>query len=241
LTDAQQQVAEMIDAAIDKLLNRSTFALIASEALGTAPFLAARMTTGIGKTEKAIQRIMAEAATGGAKIVYLVPTHRLGAELVDRVETEVRRQGVNVKVDIWRGRGRPDKPEDALCTQLGTIADARKARVDTADVCALCPDRDGCQYLAQFERTAQIWIAAHDMLWHPMPAPLKGANLVVIDEGFATRGLIGVSGKARLLTEAEIAAVPDGIGVALEADLHAKLMPLRRMLIAAMRDHPDEG
>jgi putative DNA primase/helicase len=241
LAAAQQQAAEMINAAINRLLNPSPFARIAAEALGRAPFMAARMTTGIGKTEMAIRRIVKEAATGSAKIVYLVPTHRLGAELVGRVDAEAQRQGVNVKVDIWRGRGRPDKPEDALCSQLDTIADAHKAKVDTADVCALCPDRDGCQYLAQFARTAQIWIATHDMLWHPMPAPLKGANLVVIDEGVATRGLTRISGKARLLTEAEIAAAPDGIGVALEADLRAKLMPLRQMLIAAMRDHPDGG
>ena len=105
------------------------------------------------------------------------------------------------------------------------IAAAHAAKVDTADVCKICPARSGCPYLAQFERTAQIWVAAHDLLWHEMPPPLKGADLVIIDEGFATRGLTGLSGRPRLITEAELAAVPAVDRVALEADLRAKLMP----------------
>ena len=77
------------------------------------------------------------------------------------------------------------------------IALAQAAKADTAEVCKICPARDGCPYLAQFKRTAQIWIAAHDLLWHEMPPPLKGADLVVIDEGFATRGLTGFAGQGQ--------------------------------------------
>src|SRR3954447_6448421 len=121
-----------------------------------APFKVLRLPTGIGKTEIAIRRAVREAATGSRKIIYLVPTHKLGAELVARIEAEARRQGVNVAVDVWRGRGRKDKPEDALCTHLPTIDAAQQAKIDPAEVCKLCPDRDGCRYLAQFGRTAQI-------------------------------------------------------------------------------------
>ena len=128
-----------------------------------------------------------------------------------------------------------------MCSEPEAIAAAQAAKIDTADVCQICPAREECPYLAQQERRAQIWVAAHDLLWHEMPRPLKGADLVVVDEGFATRGLIGFSGKPTLITEAELAAIPETDRVGTEADLRALLMPMRRKLIAALRDHPEGG
>jgi putative DNA primase/helicase len=240
VAEARQRAAELIGKAIDGLLDPDPHARHAAELEDTASFMVLRIATGIGKTRLAIWRAVMEAA-GGRMIVYLVPTHRLGAEIVERIEAEARRQGVAVTVEVWRGRGRLDKPDDALCTQLDMITETRKAKVDPAEVCALCPDREDCRYLAQFGRTAKIWVAAHDMLWHAAPAPLKGADLVIIDEGFATSGLIGFSGRAQLLTEAELGAVPAGIGASLEADLRELLLPHREQMIAVLRDHPDGG
>ena len=225
VTEARQRAEELIEAAIDDLLNPDPFARLAVETRDAAPFKVLRLQTGIGKTEIAIRRAVREAANG-AKILYLVPTHRLGSELVGRIEAEARRQGIMVSIDTWRGRGRPDKPDEALCSELEMIALAQAAKADTAEVCKICPSRDGCPYLAQFKRTAQIWIAAHDLLWHEMPPPLKGADLVVIDESFATRGLTGLAGRGRLITEAEV---------------EAELMPAQDMLIAVLRDHPAGG
>src|SRR4051812_5712990 len=103
------------------------------------------------------------------------------------------------------------------------------------------PSSSRSPYLGQYERSAQVWVAAHDMQWHEMPPPLEGADLAIIDEGFATRGLTGFSGRPRLITEAKIAAGPEADSVSREADLRAKLMPIRELLIAALRDHPEGG
>jgi putative DNA primase/helicase len=218
IEEVRPRAADMVDSVVADLL-------LWTRCDDDAPFKVVRVGTGIGKTGEAIRRALAAAARG-AKVIYLVPTHRLGAELVGRVKAEAQLQGVIASVDTWRGRGSPDKPEEALCAELDTIALAQAAKADTAALCKICPGRGDCAYLAQFERRAQIWIGAHDLLWHAMPPPLKGADLVVIDEGFATRGLTGLSDKPRLITEAE---------------LEVELMPARDMLIAALRDHPPGG
>src|SRR3954468_10498865 len=103
------------------------------------------------------------------------------------------------------------------------------------------PSSSRSPYLGQYERSAQVWVAAHDMQWHEIPPPLEGADLAIIDEGFATRGLTGFSGRPRLITEAEIAAGPEADSVSREADLRAKLMPYRELLLAALRGHPAGG
>ena len=96
-----------------------------------------------------------------------------------------------------------------MCSEPATIALAHAAKADTAEVCKLCPAAADCPYVAQQDRTATIWVAAHDVLWHAMPKPLKRADLLIIDEGFATRGLTGLTGRPTLVTEADLAAVPD--------------------------------
>jgi putative DNA primase/helicase len=251
VAEARKQAAKLIDDAIDELLDKpgkpatgldlDPFSQFASETLDddAAPFKVLRLPTGIGKTEIAIRRAV-RATAGGAKIIYLVPTHKLGAELVGRIGAEARGQGVTVIVDTWRGRNqdRPDKPGEKMCSEPEMIAAALAAKADTGEVCKICPAAAECPYLAQHVRSARIWVGAHDLLWHEMPPPLEGADLVIIDEGFATRGLIGFSGKPRFITEAELAAVPEVDRVSLEADLRELLMPLRRKLVTALRDHP---
>jgi len=58
-----------------------------------APFKVAKIGVGIGKTEVAITLIV-DAAAQGKRAVYLVPTHKLGSELLSRIEAEMRRRGV---------------------------------------------------------------------------------------------------------------------------------------------------
>ena len=258
---ARERCATAISSAIDELLGRQPPA-------PPAPFKVAMIAVGIGKTEAAVRRIVS-AAVRGARITYLVPTHKLGGELVDRMKAEVQRQGVEIAVDVWRGRPaeRPDAPGQTMCAELEVVRDAQTAKLSVAKtVCVVCPRAAECPYLAQGRRSAAIWIGAHELLFHEMPVPMRGSDLVVIDEGFALRpGIVGTSGRPIVLTIDEIETIPsmrmtpsqrtrkraprrdkDGKeyrrpGAGAAADVVAELMPLRRKLAAALTDHPDGG
>jgi putative DNA primase/helicase len=258
---ARERCVTAINSAIDELLGRQPPA-------PPAPFKVAMIAVGIGKTEAAVRRIVF-AAVRGARITYLVPTHKLGGEVVDRVKAEVLRQGVEIAVDVWRGRPaeRPDAPGQTMCAELEVVGDAQTAKLNVAQtVCVMCPRAPECPYLAQSRRSAAIWIGAHELLFHEMPVPMRGSDLVVIDEGFALHaGVVGTSGMPILLTIDEIETVPsmrmtpslrtrrraprrdkDGRefrrpGAGAAADVVAELMPLRRKLAAALANHPDGG
>ena len=64
VTEARQRAEELIEAAIDDLLNPDPFARLAVETRDAAPFKVLRLQTGIGKTEIAIRRAVREAASG---------------------------------------------------------------------------------------------------------------------------------------------------------------------------------
>ncbi|HYQ21706.1 MAG TPA: hypothetical protein VEQ64_14280, partial [Xanthobacteraceae bacterium] len=74
----------MIDTAFDELLS-------VRPGDDYAPFKVAKIATCLGKTRSAIRRAVAAAVTG-TKIIYLCPTHQLGAELAGRIQDEARRQ-----------------------------------------------------------------------------------------------------------------------------------------------------
>ena len=195
----QERAAEMIDAAIDDLLNPDPFARLASRDAGRGAVQGAapadrhrqdrdrdpaRRSEAAGRREDRLSRADASARRRAGR---RGSRPRLGDK------------SVNVTVDIWRGRGQR-AARTSPSTQCAPNPRRSPRRMPQRSIppmsAKLCPAAADCPYLAQHERTAQIWVAAHDLLWHAMPPPLKGADLVVIDEGFATRGLTGLSGRA---------------------------------------------
>jgi hypothetical protein len=138
---ARQDAARAIGEAMRELL-----AWRASDAKDeVAPFLVARLVVGIGKTQSAIEHVIEVEAA------FLVPTHKLGTELVERIEAEARRQGVEVVVQVWRGREapRPDAPDQTMCAELMAVREAQSAYADVAGtVCKVCPHHEECPYLA---------------------------------------------------------------------------------------------
>jgi hypothetical protein len=115
-------------------------------------------------------------------------THKLAAEMQGRFKAEIKRQGVEARVDIWRGRGatNPEHPAKPMCVELDTVREAQAAHLDVKEVvCEDCPQRENCAYLAQSTHIADIWIGAHELLLNAPPSPLNGTTLAVIDEGFA--------------------------------------------------------
>jgi hypothetical protein len=99
-----------------------------------APFLVVRATLGLGKTEGAL-RAFCDALNKQHVIACFVPDHMLTEELKRRVEALFIERGIEKRVRIWRGRGRPDPADSSknMCVN-GEIAEtARLAHLSVRD------------------------------------------------------------------------------------------------------------
>jgi hypothetical protein len=198
------------------------------------PFKVVRGSTGTGKSRKALGHAICLAGQGH-KVVYLTPTVALADELAQRV-------GLGVNVRVWRGRERedPSRPGRKMCQELDLVREARSVYADPNEVvCPICPHHDSCSYFKQRETSASIWFGTNSLLWHEMPAAMKGAKLLVIDETFALDGLKGSDGPPILVRVEDLKRDPPHLSsVSQTADLLAELMPRRRKLLAALQGHP---
>lgn len=207
-----------------------------------APFHAFKVGLGLGKTEQLIGQAL-DAVQAGRKVVLLTPRHDLNAEIEKRIEDEAGKKGAAVRVEIWRGREamRPDYPGEPMCEQLELVREAQWVMADVKEtVCKICPMRDGCPYLAQGEKQAEIWIAAHELMFTEMPAAMKGAGLLLIDEGFTLKAITGTNPLEPVAISLDaldiVPHVPKDVKGEKRVDLEAELMPLRHKLIEAMRN-----
>ena len=157
--------------------------------LDPPPFQVVKSSTGTGKSHLALGPAIS-LAKQGYKVPYLTPTIALADELAQRV-----RPGISVRV--WRGRDLPDpqRPGQTMCQELDLVRRAQSVYADPNDVvCPICPHLASCSYHAQRGASASIWFGASSLLWHPIPAVMKDAKLLVIDEMFALDGLKGIDG-----------------------------------------------
>lgn len=208
---------------------------------GTAPFRAAAVTVGAGKTTAAISETV-KAVKDGHTVNYLVPTHRLGDEIADRFEREASRQGVDLTVRVRRGREalNPEHPDEKMCVDLDLVREAERVHADIRETaCKVCEYRTGCAYLAQDEQTADVWIAAHETMFNDMPRTMKDAALVVIDEDFASKGIKGDHHKIIVAVD-QLNDIRSS-STANEADLWITLKPIRAKAVAALAGHPERG
>ena len=206
------------------------------------PFKVIRATLGLGKSQAALEAIVG-AIVAGHRIVYSVPTHDLAAELAARAEAIAAKRGRSVTVRVWHGRERanPSAPTETMCSDLEAAELAQQARLDVfKTVCEGCQHRTACAYLAQREAAADLWIVPHALLFAGLPAAMKGAAMLVIDEGFALAGITGTDGTPALVRFASLeAAVTAGNGKPeASADLNATLGPIRRRLVDTLVGHP---
>ena len=136
------------------------------------------------------------------RVLWLVPHHALGQESYDWLTK------AGISVAIWRGR-EAENPLDvdaatgnyfSMCRDTQAVADATIVGADIEEVVcgnlngAHCPFLATCAYMAQKEdcKNADVVIAAHNMLYHPMGGKvLKDIGVVVVDEGFWKAGLYG--------------------------------------------------
>jgi bifunctional DNA primase/polymerase-like protein len=182
---------------------------------------ALRVPTGVGKTKITIAELAPWLhATGAGPIVYAVPRHRLGRDIVKPLASH----GINAR--LFYGRDAPDleqvipgKPEDQqikMCLNQSVVALAMRARADIFKTCCKdgkkrCPFFTSCGYIRQMEdaEEVQVWIVAADMLFHAQRAFGKPAA-VIIDESFWQRGLRGLEPKQQAECLLPIASLSNG-------------------------------
>ena len=204
------------------------------------PFKALKVPTGIGKTDAAL-RNAPRVIKAGKQVIVLVPTHRLADEAEARMNELAAAAGESgISVSVYRGREakNPDTGE-AMCRDPELVAEAQAAMADVGKTaCKVCEHRDGCAYLAQAQ-ILHLWIVPSALYWRKCPDFMEYADLLVIDEGFALDGIVGIGNSKLHVGIDDIERRPVSPKSTVEtADLVAKLMPLRRKLLAALADHP---
>lgn len=209
------------------------------EGQSAAPFLAAVVDVGIGKTELALFEAALRAYRAGRRPGYVTPTHALNDELVGRLEAMASAENLSPLIAVYRGAEAQDpaNPGRAMCTESALYSSATAAHVSPLEtVCRTCPSRDGCSFLKQQGIVADIWFGATDLIFRAPPKPMRDVDFLIIDEGFAARGLFGVDGPPLLVARSMFDADSDshivhGSGRAGDTeDLRQELERLRRAI-----------
>ena len=123
----------------------------------------------------------------------LVPTHRLGDEIVELFA------GHGVRAKVWRGRAAniPGDPNRTMCSNLDAVKLAVRAGLPVSETCCksekkgqkkTCPFFSVCAYQKQKNIKPDVWIAAHESLFHDNESFGEPAG-VIVDESFWQDGL----------------------------------------------------
>ena len=213
LGKARDELGEAVNQAMEQLVSEAIARQLDEESDDTsglpdtstiASQIGIRVSVGGGKTKEAIEamvsgvaRMRKELGPVTPSIVYAVPTHRLGGELIHRIEAEAAAQGVSVSVRIWRGR-EAIEPEtgEQMCLDVPAVKAAQRAMLRPQD--AVCKSADGacpffsrCQYQAQRQASADIWLVAHASLFHERPKAIGQPAVLIVDEGIWQASLRG--------------------------------------------------
>src|ERR1019366_4937557 len=213
----------------------------------TPPVHALGVSVGAGKTEAALRhslRVLSQLRNDGdgRVIVIAVPEHRLSAEIAGRFSALAREQGANLSARVWRGREakRPGGGADErMCGDLNTVREALPLAIDVGkEVCRVCRLARNCAYVAQRGGDADLWIVAHQMLFHAPPPPVsrRGVAALIIDESPWQAGLVGIEGRGIEIT---LDALEPGFLPAPRRGAGARLVETRQTLATALRAAPD--
>jgi len=137
------------------------------------------------------------------RVLWLVPTHKLGNETLAEMET----LGLNVAVMRGREADEPgtadpemDRPAQKMCLNLPAVEDSMLAGYDVeGSACGSgkpgsqsCIFRDQCAYQREKKAVAKadVVIASHQSLFHHLPKEVsRGLGMVVADEAWWQSGL----------------------------------------------------
>jgi len=191
-------------------------------------------------------------------LVIAVPAHALGDEQAAAWQALPSVQAAGLRVAAWRGRGAldpaapgyadPDVPESAkvrMCGDLERVADVQSVGLSAQTAACKrtikdsdgtrrtvkCPLFDGCAYQAQQKVRADLWLVAHNSLFHAKPSALGEVAAVVVDEAAWRTGLVGAEGRHLTLTLDALAS--ENLG-ALSGVGRDRLRDLRGQLVTAL-------
>jgi hypothetical protein len=147
--------------------------------------------TGIGKSFEMRNRLpeLIEHLDPGHCILIVVPDHKLSAEMA----TEIASMGISVA--IYRGLSAidPDAPEFKMCRIARQAEEFRRGGGKLSKLCEGCPHASDCGHQRQLGLDAQVWIGAHNLLFHPRKMPIPPVDYVIVDESPINAGLAGFS------------------------------------------------
>jgi hypothetical protein len=216
------------------------------------PHAAIKITTGGGKSEqtrKAIATVfIPEMKRRGLphRVLFLVPTHRLGAEARSKMPK-------GVTSALWQGREAKDvKTGEPLCLNLDAVKTAVKLGADVEKAACKgkrggqeikCPHFDQCLYQRQkaVAKQADIIFAAHETGFRLQKSLGKNFGLVIIDEqswqraGLSYKGQLAVEGLGYELKEFPVLDHAGNV----DADATAHLSDLISRLQIALRNAPE--
>ncbi len=219
--------------------------LVSEGATPAPPVQLVQTDTGTGKSHSArhhAARVLAELRAAGDRrnVVLAVPTHRLSDEQhVAFVELAAAR-GVQLAVEVWRGRWAddPEQPGRKMCRNPEAVREAQGLMLDVREyVCKLCPHQQECSYLAQQQKRADLWIVPHQILFERKPGAIGKPAMVVVDESPMPAALDGADSPATLplsVLERVDRVVDDPSGMGTE-----RLAFLRRLAHRTLVDLPD--
>jgi putative DNA primase/helicase len=148
---------------------------------------------GLGKTRAWRERVAAKLVAMGLPGVLSVPRHRLGDEVV----ADLANSGIEGRV--WRGREAddPDAPGEKMCREPERVELVMKARLSVQSHACFsqsgeCPSFNVCGYQRQQCHSPDVWIVAHQLLFHPKPESFPWPAAVAIDESFWNSALQGL-------------------------------------------------
>ena len=212
--------------------------------MSSALDLLLQITVGGGKSQAAIEAIptlLAAARQAGRQgaLFYCVPRHDLGSELVERIE----RAHPGLTVAVWRGMNAedPDSPGDRMCLDRPLAEAAARAGLAQTDVCGVCPLGGECGYRRQPQKTADVWLVAHNMLFSRKPKALPDAAVIIVDEAFWSAGVTQHNRLMPYLTTLEIGSLLDTRTGALTGVERARLLDLRAQAHAVLMSHGEGG
>jgi Bifunctional DNA primase/polymerase, N-terminal/Primase C terminal 2 (PriCT-2) len=205
--------------------------------------------TGIGKTTTLIKKV-GEVKHVVGKLLYTVSTHRLGDVLKD---DQFAKEGLTAKVYRGRNAVNPDTldptmdakdlRQERMCRNLEQVELAYEAGLDVSSSCCIrrarkgqperrCKFYDTCAWQHQLLADPDVWVAAHEMLFHPQKAFGKDLAAVIVDEDFWQDGM-RIATRGVLLADMESAN---------SSHPKAKLLEqYRKDLVTALRKQPNVG
>ena len=147
--------------------------------------------TGIGKSHEMrnILGALIWLLPPGACIFVAVPNHRLSSEMADAFAN------LGITAAVYRGLSAddPDDPSVKMCRIAADAEALRRGGGKLTELCDGCPYAGVCGWQRQLKLEAQVWVGAHNLLFHPCVNPIPEIDFVVVDESPISVGLNGFS------------------------------------------------